>query len=117
MGAIRGAICCENTSSSIGSKAIELVREIMTLNKISVCDVEAILFTATRDLDACYPAKSVREELNMPNVAFVCAQEMSVAASIDHCIRVCVFVSRLIQQECVHCYLGEARALREDLSK
>ena len=116
MGAIRGAICCENTSSSIGSKAVELVGAILDVNKISANDVEAVFFTVTQDLNACYPAKAVREQLNMPNIAFMCAQEMNVSVSLEHCIRVCVFAPKLSQKRCKHCYLGEAKSLRIDLS-
>ena len=117
MGAIRGAICCENTCASIGEKAVELVGEILKVNKISASDVDAVFFTSTSDLNACYPAKAVREQLNMSNVAFMCAQEMDIAVSLEHCIRVCVFVPKLSQKRCKHCYLGEAKSLRIDLSK
>ena len=115
MGAIRGAICAKNTVEDISDKSLRLVREIVARNGINTEDIEAIFFSATKDLDACYPAKSVREQLQLNNVAFMCFSEMNVANSLSHCIRVCVFVKDLVQSDCKHCYLGEAANLRADL--
>lgn len=115
MGAIRGAICAENTVEDISAKSLQLVNEIVTVNGVSFSDIEAIIFSSTDDLNACYPAKSVREQLNLPNVAFMCLAEMKVKGSLAHCIRVCVFVNGLAQSDCKHCYLGETAVLRHDL--
>lgn len=119
MGAIRGAVCAENTDVDISNKAVELIREIFIRNDLCPQDIEAVIFSVTEDLDACYPAKAVREVFSMGDAAFMCLSEMSVCGSIDHCIRVCVFVRQEIrkkQSQYVHCYLGKAKALREDLS-
>lgn len=115
MGAIRGAICADNTVADISAKSLQLVKEIFSRNKIDKNDVSAIFFSATEDLNACYPAQGVREGLGLANVAFMCFEEMNVANSLSHCIRVCVFVSDLAQSKCKHCYLGEAATLRPDL--
>lgn len=115
MGAIRGAICAENTKQDISDKAIELVEAILAQNNLKPDEVDAVLFSATNDLDACYPAKAVRERFAMDNVAFMCLAEMSVRGSLDHCLRVCVFTSVRIQRDCKHCYLGRAGILRTDL--
>ena len=117
MGAIRGAICAENTIEDISAKSVELVKEIFARNGLVTEQVEAIIFSSTDDLDACYPAKSVRETLNLPNVAFMCLAEMKVQHSLTHCIRVCVLVEGLAQSSCKHCYLGEASVLRADLKE
>lgn len=115
MGAIRGAICAENTVEDILTKSLQLVSEIIARNKIDTKHITAIFFSCTDDLNACYPAKSVREQLRLSNVAFMCFAEMKVTGSLSHCIRVCVFVDGLAQEQCKHCYLGEASALRVDL--
>ena len=115
MGAIRGAICAKNTVEDIGQKSLELVSAIINDNGLSLNKIEAIIFSVTDDLDACYPAKSVREQLKLDNVAFMCLQEMKVPNSLPHCIRVCVLVEGLAQNKCIHCYLGEAAVLRPDL--
>lgn len=115
MGVIRGAICAENTEQDISIKATALIGEILEKNNICVDEIDAILFSATNDLDACYPAKAVRERFDMNNVAFMCVAEMSVKGSLDHCLRVCVLTLKRNQSECRHCYLGRASVLRSDL--
>lgn len=116
MGVIRGAICAENTKNSISNKAVELVKEILTQNNLRATDVDAIIFSATNDLNACHPATAVREQFLMNNVAFMCLTEMAVRVSLDHCLRVSVFAPSVAQSKCKHCYLGRARVLREDFS-
>ena len=115
MGAIRGAICAENSVQDIFDKAVELVTAVLNENNLQADDVDAIIFSATSDLDKCYPAKAVREQLNMRNTAFMCLAEMSVEGSLDHCLRVCVLTSKVSQADCKHCYIGKARCLRADL--
>ena len=115
MGAIRGATCAANTSADISEKAIELLSEIFSLNNINPHDVDAVIFSATRDLDACYPARAVRLHFQMKNAAFMCLAEMDVEGSLDHCLRVCVLTSKVPQCDCKHCFLGRASCLRVDL--
>lgn len=115
MGAIRGAICAENTVEDISRKSVELIEAIISNNAVSPDKIEAIIFSVTDDLNVCYPAKSVREQLHLDNVAFMCVQEMRVPDSLPRCIRACVFVKGLAQNKCVHCYVAEASALRPDL--
>ena len=115
MGAIRGAVCCENTVCGIAAKAVTLVESILTLNNLDITDIDAVIFSSTEDLDACYPAESVRKFFNAGNVAFMCLQEMRVENSLDHCLRVCVLTQKLAQDVCKHCYLGRASDLRKDL--
>lgn len=117
MGAIRGAICAQNTVEDISHKAVELVGEIIARNNVQSDDIQAIIFSTTEDLNACYPAKSVREVLNLPNVAFMCFTEMKVPNSLSRCLRVCVLVDGMPQKACKHCYLGEASVLRADLKE
>lgn len=116
MGAIRGAICAENTREDISLQAVTLVNEILSKNNLQVADVEAVIFSATSDLDVCYPAQAVREHFVMDNVAFMCFAEMPVQGALDHCLRVCVLTPKLNQKDCKHCYLGRAKCLRSDLS-
>ncbi len=115
MGVIRGAICAENTQQDISAKSVELIETIFRVNNLSPCDIEAVIFSATADLDACYPAKAVRNRFNMPNVAFMCLAEMSVKSSLDHCLRVSVFCAKIQQNDCRHCYIGKVKCLRQDL--
>lgn len=116
MGVIRGAICAENSQKDISNKAVELIEAIFDRNNLSPDDIDAVIFSATSDLNTCYPAKTVREHFAMSNVAFMCVAEMSVEGSLDHCLRVAVFAPKISQCSCKHCYIGRASSLRKDLS-
>ena len=109
MKVIRGAVCAENSVESISQNAVALVKEILQANNLSAQNVEAVFFSATRDLDACYPATAVRTQL-LPNASFMCFQEMYVPNSLPKVLRVGVFAE--MEGEPKHCYLGETRNLR-----
>ena len=114
---IRGAICAENNVESVKKQTLKLFDGIVGKNCLNLCDIEAILFTVTKDIDACYPAKFVREgHVELSNVAFMCAQEMDVVGSLKKCIRICVVTnSNFSQKDVYHCYLDGAECLRPDL--
>lgn len=115
MGVIRGAICAENTQKDILDKATELLEVIFEQNNLLPSDVDAVIFSATNDLNACYPAKGPREHFKMANVAFMCLSEMNVTNGLDHCLRVSVFTQTVTQSKCKHCFVGRAKVLRQDL--
>lgn len=113
---IRGAICAENTAESIKKQTLKLFDEIVRVNNLIEPDVEAVFFTVTKDIDACYPAKFVRESYpQLKNVAFMCMQEMFVVGSLPKCIRICVGIANKNQADVTHCYLDGAESLRPDL--
>ncbi len=114
---IRGAICAENNAQSIKEQTLKLFDAIMRKNGLNYCDVEAVFFTVTKDIDVCYPAKFIREKYpQLSNVAFMCTQEMRVVGSLPKCIRICVYANTIVGQLNVsHCYLDGAECLRPDL--
>lgn len=116
MRAIRGAITVEkNTREDILEASGELLKEIIELNEIETEELVSILFTATTDLDAVYPAVAARE-MGLDWVPLLCFQEMEVQGSLARCIRVLVFIDRKSpQEEIKHVYLREAVKLRPDL--
>ena len=113
---IRGAVCAENTAESIGENAVKLIAEIISRNSLEVGEITAIFFTATNDLDQANPATAVRTQLNLHNVAFMCAQEMTVRGMLPRCLRVAVFVETEQSAPFVPVYLGAAATLRQDLT-
>lgn len=115
MGAIRGAICAENTAEDISEKSVALFKDILEKNRLEPSDVDAVFFSVTKDLNACYPAESVRKNFAMKNAAFMCFAEMNAENGLPKCIRVCVFTEKISQKDCVHRYIGEAAVLRKDL--
>jgi len=59
--AIRGATQVEeNAADFILEATAELVAEVMTRNELTTDDVISVLFTATPDLNAAFPAVAAR---------------------------------------------------------
>jgi len=115
---IRGATGVRaNDASSILAATRELLEQIAAANDLLVKDLASVIFTATPDLDAAYPARAARE-MGWVNTPLLCMQEMAVAGRLNRCIRVLVhWNTNLEPNQIQHIYLGEARVLRPDLAK
>lgn len=115
---VRGAITvAENTKEEILQASRELLEEIIQRNGLAPDDIISVLFTATNDLDAAYPAVAARE-MGWTGIPLLCAAEMHVAGSLRRCIRVLIQVeTRLARDEVRHVYLREARVLRPDIQE
>ena len=113
---IRGATSVDtNDAGAIIAATRELLARIVATNDLSVQDVTSVIFTATPDLDAAYPARAARE-MGWVNTPLLCMQEMAVAGSLPRCIRVLVLWNTDRPPGRIrHVYLGRARALRPDL--
>nr|HID13698.1 chorismate mutase [Anaerolineae bacterium] len=114
---IRGATSVDvNDAGAIIAATRELLERIVAANDLSVEDVAGVIFTATPDLDAAYPARAARE-MGWVNTPLLCMQEMTVAGSLPRCIRVLVLWNTDLPPDRIrHVYLGQARALRPDLA-
>lgn len=113
MKAIRGAITItENTAESIREGTVELLNAIMIANDLVAEEIVQVIFSATKDLNAAYPAKFARE-LGWDNVPLFCVQEMNVVNSLAMCLRVLITVEN--HKEVKHIYLKGAQSLRPDL--
>lgn len=115
---IRGAITVEkNTHEEILSASRLLVQTILEKNELNADALISITFTATRDLDAVYPARAVRD-MGYINIPLMCMQEMQVKGSLAKCIRILILCeTEKCKTEIVHVYLREARSLRPDWVK
>jgi chorismate mutase len=112
---IRGAITVkENCEKEIIEKTKELLTAVMKANELAFEDVVSITFTATKDLDAVYPAVAARE-LGMTEIPLLCCQEMYVEGSLSRCIRMLVYAYLKVEKKPRHIYLEEAIRLRPDL--
>ncbi|WP_268257781.1 MULTISPECIES: (d)CMP kinase [Thermoanaerobacterium] len=111
---MRGAITTENTKEAIFHDTISLIDEIFRINKIKSSDVISIFFTATKDIDAAYPAEALRHN-GISNIPMMCFQEMNVKKSLEKCIRVVVFINCEDDKEVKHIYMKNAKLLRLDL--
>ncbi len=114
--ALRGAITCdEDTKDEIDAKTQLLVKEMMSRNDITHDDLVSIIFTATEDLTATFPATGARA-LGLGDVPLLCMRELNVRGGMPRCIRVLFhFNTDHSRDELRHVYLGDARTLRDDL--
>lgn len=114
---IRGAVTIEhNTKENILYNTKLLLNEIIKQNDIYIDDIISIIFTATKDIDAAYPAVAARE-LEIIHAGLMCFQEMYVKDSLKMCIRILVNIETdKKQKEMKHIYLKDAKKLRPDLA-
>ncbi|HET6266333.1 MAG TPA: chorismate mutase [Acidobacteriota bacterium] len=114
---VRGAIqVSANNEEAILNGAEELMRSIITANKVRSSGVAAVFFTMTPDLNAVFPAE-VRKRLEWNLVPFLCEQEVAVPGALERVVRVLIlFETELNQADVRHIYLGAAAQLRPDLS-
>jgi chorismate mutase len=115
---IRGATTvAANTSDEIYSAAKELLAEIVAKNSLDIKDIASIVFSATDDLDAAYPAVAARD-IGYGETPLFCTREMGVKGSLSMCLRVLIHInSDKSQKEMIHVYLKGARVLRPDIVK
>ena len=115
---IRGAVCADaNRADAILTATRALLERIAAINDLCTADVVSAIFTATPDLDAAYPARAARE-MGWTQVPLLNMQEMNVIGTLPRCIRVLIhWNTGRTPDEIRHAYLGEARALRPDLTE
>jgi chorismate mutase len=113
---IRGATSVDvNDADTIIAATRQLLERIVAANGLRAGDLASVIFTATPDLDAAYPARAARE-MGWVHVPLLCMQEMAVAGSLPRCIRVlALWNTELPAERMRHVYLGQARTLRPDL--
>ncbi len=113
--AVRGAITVEaDTAEAIAEATCELLDGVLGRNGLAVEDLVSIIFTATHDLTAEFPAVAARQ-MGLSAVPLLCAQEIPVAGSMPRCVRVLVHCYAPPERPVRHVYLREARQLRLDL--
>lgn len=116
--AIRGATTVsENSVEAIREAVHELLYELETRNQLDPNEIISAIFSATRDLDAIYPAAIARERPGWDNVALLDVQQMHVQGSLERCIRFLIHVNiKSPDHQIYHPYLRKAKSLRPDLS-
>ena len=114
--AIRGAIQVEaNDRDQILEGTSELVGAILAKNDVSSEDIISVVFTATPDLTAEFPAYAARL-MGMTDVPLLCASEIAVPGAMPRVLRVLAHVETdRSRAELHHPYLRGAAALRRDL--
>ena len=112
---IRGATTASgNSVSEIEVAVVELINELISRNDLIKTNILAITFTATKDLDACFPASIARKCNGLDSVAFLDCQQMHVLNDVKYCIRIMAQVSLPQNHLIKHPYLKGASKLRSD---
>lgn len=116
--AVRGAIQVDgNDRESIITGTTELVTEVMERNRLTTDDVISVIFTATPDLTAEFPALAARK-LGFHDVPLICATEIDVPGALPRVVRLMAHISvDRPRQEIYHVYLRGAIALRVDIAQ
>ena len=112
---IRGATTASgNSIREIEVAVVELIDELISRNKLIKSNILSITFTATKDLDACFPASIARKFTGLDSVAFIDCQQMYVSNDINFCIRIMAQVLLPLNNPIKHPYLRGAAKLRTD---
>jgi chorismate mutase len=117
--ALRGATTCDEDSKiEIDTKVSRLVKELFARNDLANDDVVSMIFTATPDLTAQFPATAARAALDLGDIPLLGAQEQAVPHGTPRCVRVLVHCyTERSRAELQHVFLEGAAALRQDLAQ
>lgn len=116
--AVRGATQLEqDTREQILGRVTELVQQVMDANGLQVDDFISVIFTATSDLHAEFPAYAARR-LGFGEIPLICARELEIEGSMPRVVRLMAHVeTELPRSDVTHVYLHGASALRSDLTR
>lgn len=114
--AIRGAIQVEdNERDAILDGATEMVLAVLERNQLKPDDLISVVFTATPDLTAEFPAYAARK-LGLVDVPLLCATEIAVPGAMPRVLRLLAHADTSLPRAAIrHVYLRGAAALRTDL--
>lgn len=114
--ALRGATTVdEDTVEQVMERGTALLEAMLERNGVDHDDLVQIIFTATDDVHAAFPAAAARK-LGLGDVPLLCARELDVVDGTPRCIRVLMtLTTERARSELRHVYLEGARGLRDDL--
>ncbi len=116
--AIRGAVQVDSGDRrAILEGTAELVTEVMSRNALSTDEVISVIFTATADLTAEFPALAARA-IGFQEVPLLCCSEIAVPGSMPRVVRLMMHAeTSLGRSEIQHVYLRGAAELRLDIAQ
>jgi len=116
--AVRGAVQLDTDDrDAILEGTAELVTEVMARNELTTDDVISVLFTATPDLTAEFPALAARK-IGFHDVPLICALEIAVPGAMPRVVRLMAHVETDRPRSAIqHVYLrgAAARAVPDQL--
>ena len=114
--ALRGATTVDvDTEAHIAERVVALLAAMFERNDLHHDDLISILFTATDDIHAAFPATAART-FGLGDVPLICARELDIVGATPMCIRVMMhLMTNHSRAELRHVYLEGASGLRDDL--
>jgi chorismate mutase len=114
--AVRGATQVDaNTREQILAGTTELINTVLARNDLTPELLINVVFTATPDLTAEFPAYAARE-LGFTDVPLLCATEIDVPGALPRVLRLLALVETdRSRAQMHHVYLHGAAQLRRDL--
>jgi chorismate mutase len=114
--ALRGATTLDNdTAEEMEARVQALLREMLDRNGVAHDEIISIVFTATDDLHAMFPATAARA-MGLGDLPLLCARELDIAAATPRCVRILMHLTTdRSPGELRHVYLENARGLNDDL--
>ena len=116
--AVRGATQVDaDDRQQILDATTELLQAVLDKNALGHEDLISVLFTATPDLTAEFPAYAARQ-MGIVDVPLLCAAEIAVPGAMPRVLRLLAHVdTALARADVRHVYLRGAAALRTDLPR
>jgi chorismate mutase len=112
--AVRGAIVVpEDSAEAVLAATERLLGELLARNALSHDALISIVFTATADLRAAFPAEAARR-MGLADVPLLCAREIEVPGALERVVRVLAH-AETDRPRLVPVYLDGAEVLRDDL--
>jgi len=114
--ALRGATTIDvDEAGQIEDRVVALLREMLDRNGVDHEEIISILFTATDDVHATFPAAAART-IGLGDVPLICARELDIVGATPRCIRVMLHLwTERSRADLRHVYLEGAKGLRDDL--
>ena len=116
LAALRGATTLDHdTRDEVMERTTELLAAMLERNGLSSDHIVSLLFTATDDIHATFPATAART-VGLGDVPLICARELDIVGGTPMCIRVLMHLTtERTRGELRHVYLEGAKGLRDDL--
>jgi chorismate mutase len=113
---LRGATTLDvDTTEHMEERVQELLREMIERNAVHHDDIISIIFTATDDLHAMFPATAARP-LGLGDLPLLCARELNIEGATPMCVRILMHLtSERVAVDLKHVYLHGARGLNDEL--
>jgi chorismate mutase len=114
--ALRGATTVdEDTVEQVCERTIALLAALFERNGLSKDDLISVLFTATDDIHAAFPALAARQ-YGLGDIPLICARELDIEGGTARCIRLLMHITTdRRRDELHHVYLHGAVGLNDDL--